>query len=263
MTRLSKRLESFPRPNRTTLQLMLLAVAAGAASWFIVIAPQQHRAIGINAELDRTHSRLAEANTTLDAYRRGDVRKGPELTAAVRPVESLLPAATTSAGAPLAALEAAARARGLIVEDVNVATEYSTPENQKAYPNLAVAAGTITVSGSIPAFLAFLDSLDSFPQLVTYSTSGYSAQQGNSLQVKILLWASTDPSWQNGRPSDSRTPASTTTVPSTTTLPVSTTTRTATGTKVPGTKSTGVAGATGTTSTTKTASSTTSTPPSR
>jgi hypothetical protein len=66
-----------------------------------------------------------------------------------------------------------------------------------------MATGTMTVTGSVRDIESFLDALDTFPQLVTYTSSGLTVNtrlQNASMQLQVSLWASTDPSWQNGRP---------------------------------------------------------------
>lgn len=221
MNRRLRAFDALPRPNRTTIQFLVLAALAIGALWFLVLTPAERRLADQRLELTGLETRIAARRHTLAAYERGEVLKGPALAQAVRPVETLLPDAAGSARPALAALEAAARSRRLRIDNLSISNRYTTPEKMTV-SGVKLATGSMTVTGSVPAIESFMDGLDSFPQLVTYESSGLTVNTrlaNASMQLRVSLWASTDPSWQNGRPLPPGATPTTTTVPLTATTP--------------------------------------------
>ena len=192
-----------PRPNRTTVQILLVAALVAGAGWFLLYQPA-------HKDLDAARAALAEGRTTLErdesllsAYRNGDIVEGAKLTDQVGTVESLLPGTTTGAGRVFAVLQDSAKARGLTVSDLQVTGEYVKPSGEAAagYPDVLVAFASMRLSGPTPQLLAFLSELDAYPQLVSYTSSGVSgAPDAPTMQLQLRLWSSKDPEWRNGIP---------------------------------------------------------------
>jgi len=193
----------FPKPNATTAKIVAAAVAVSALAWFFGVKPAGERMADADAATEKVEAALQRDSQLLRAYQTGDIVQGDRLAGATEGVEALLPLQGGGVGEVYATVEGAAKSLGLEVSDFEINTSYQEPPEPGGYPDVVVAQASMRVSGSIESMKAFLATLESYPQLITYTSSGVSGDQRSSTMVlEMGLWASTFPEWRNGVPAD-------------------------------------------------------------
>lgn len=174
---------AFPRPTRTTLVLVVLAVVAALAIHFLVARPAQNdKEASVVRERELVAERQ-ESTKILQDYRSGEVLTGQELESRVVPLDTLLPQETNVP--PIDLPRQLATQRGLVVTAYNFSANY-TPTGPP-YPDMATASGTMTVTGDPADIISLLRDFEAQPQLVTYTIEGIDE---GSATLDVWLWAS-------------------------------------------------------------------------
>lgn len=214
---------NIPRPTRRTLQILGLGVAAVVAVYFALLAPARAKLSDTEQTLERQQVQLTRIKADLELYRTGKVLDGERLKEAVVDTETLLPNLNLSPAETFSLLSDAAKEKGLIAGDTQLAATYQPigdAQDKDASESLQIAAagiksttlavsiGSMRVVGDLPDILAWLEEIDRSAQLVTYTTSGFSEDpNGYSMTVQLYVWASTQSEWQNGKPLSENAPA--------------------------------------------------------